>query len=590
MMLDSLRPSLYYLGFVANLLFGLRFFWQWIQSEKQGKSVVPTSFWMTSLLGNGLMALHGWIQLQFPICLIQVLNLAIAWRNLNLKSSRPAALKPFLWIMGAAVSGITLLFLLQNHSLGMRPPVLPWSGEQASSFSWVWHLLGILGMALFAIRFWVQWYLAEKGKKSVLGPSFWWLSCVGGSLSLLYFIRLHDVVNMIGYSLGLVPYIRNLMLLKPKASGVKQKRNESVYLFAGEQSGDLLGGHLVQALRNQAPSLSFFGVGGPEMGKAGMQITHPMDRFQVMGFSDVIKALPRLYFDFRAIKREILTKCPAAVVLIDYADFNLRLAKALRKGGYQGKLIHYVCPSVWAWRKNRVFSLAKTLDTLLSILPFEGACFSQTSLPVRYVGHPLVAALDHHSYDSNWKIEGKVIALFPGSRKHEIIANLPLQIEAAKLLGPEYTIAVSCARPQLHPLIESLIPEGIPIIPGDKRYELMRSACGALATSGTVILELGLHSVPTVATYKLSSFNYLLGRYLFRIHLRFYTLVNIICERQVYPEFIHRDLSAKEIAHALNEMVLSPDKCHSDCLYLRQVLDSRDASHEAALTIRELLA
>ncbi len=586
-MLDSLRSLLYPLGFVANLLFAGRFLVQWIQSEKKGQSVVSRTFWRLSFVANLSMCLHAYIQLQFPVCLIQALNATIAWRNLNLMGKRICRLNTTLLVMAASALLVSVLFFLQGTHEWMRPPTLPWTTTHASHATFAWHLAGFFGIVLFASRYWVQWWFAEKHQTSFLGKSFWWISCVGALFSLAYAIRLFDPVNILGFSLGLIPYVRNLMLMRKKP--LLTSDTNSLFLFAGEQSGDVLGGNLVRALHHAAPSMHLYGVGGTEMQRAGMEITHPMERFQVMGISDVVKALPRLATDFRKIKQEILTKQPAGVVLIDYADFNMRLSRALRKAGYRGKIIHYVCPSVWAWRKNRVKSLAKTLDHLLSILPFEKECFTQTQLPVTYVGHPLVGAIDTHTYDPAWTFTRPLIALFPGSRRHEIALNLPVQLAAARKFAPGYTIAVSVARPSLEDLICPLVDDSIILVPAEKRYELMRSADGALATSGTIILELGLHSVPTVATYQLATFNYLIGRYALRLRLPFYTLVNIICGKEVYPEFIHKELSVDDIATALKILLDNPTHCHQECARLRELLQRHDASHQAAQTILQTL-
>lgn len=591
MAFDSLRPFLYPLGIAAHLLFGLRFFFQWIQSEKKGASVVPKNFWRFSLIGNLLMSLHGYLQLQLPVCLIQALNAMIAWRNLNLMQTHTLRKRTFLTGLALLLFLLSYLFTLQGNFHWMRSPSLPWSSESTLHLPWIWHLFGFAGMVLFASRFWIQWWLAEKKQRSYLGKSFWWISCVGGFCSLLYFIQLKDAVNILGYSIGLIPYIRNLMLMQKQQFKQKPIDKNSLYLLAGEQSGDLLGGKLIEVLKEKTPLISLFGVGGSAMKRAGMHISHPMERLQVMGFSDVFKTLPRLYRDYQKIKREILEKQPAGVVMIDYPDFNMLLAKSLRKRGYRGKLIHYVSPSVWAWRKKRVYTLANTLDHLLTILPFEKDSFTSTSLPVTYVGHPLVATIKNYPYDPNWLLPKPHVAIFPGSRRNEITLNLPLQLAAARRLGSDYTLAISSARPEFDTLIRSFIGDNTSyvLVPNERRYELMRSADAALATSGTVTLELGLHGVPTCVTYRLAQLNYFLGRYIFRIHLPFYTLVNIICEKEVYPEFIHKKLDPSEIATALQTMLENPNPCKEACKQLSLLLENRDASVEAAQTIEKVL-
>lgn len=286
-------------------------------------------------------------------------------------------------------------------------------------------------------------------------------------------------------------------------------------------------------------------MGGELMGKAGMEVIAPMPH--VMGITDVIKALPKLYKTFRKLKKWILKEQPDAVVFIDYAEFNLLMAKALRKKGFRGKLIHYVSPSVWAWRKSRIKQLAATLDHLLTILPFEKAYFKQTSLPVTYVGHPLAkTVIKQEKLD----LPQGTVALFPGSRVSEIKRNLPLQLAAAK----GKPVAVSVARAGLKPLIHSLAPEAL-LVPGEKRSLLMSSCQAAIATSGTITFELALHNVPTVVTYKLSAINYFLGRHVFRIHIPYFSLPNLISQKELFPEFIHSRIFAHEVANSLDRLI-----------------------------------
>jgi lipid-A-disaccharide synthase len=370
---------------------------------------------------------------------------------------------------------------------------------------------------------------------------------------------------------------------------MSHREGKTLFLFAGEQSGDLLGGNLIQALKQVAPSLSFKGIGGSHMQQAGLDRFLSMERFQVMGFVNVLYSLPRLYVDFKKIHKEITQSNPAAVILIDYPDFNMRLASKLRKQGYKGKIIHYVCPSVWAWRKKRIHHLARTLDHLLAILPFEPPFFSKTPLPVTFVGHPLVTMIDQYSPTSH-TFSKPLIAIFPGSRAHEIASNLPIQLEAANRLGTTYQIAISVARPELQDLIQRYASPGALLVPCEKRYELMRAATCALATSGTIVLELGLHHVPTVVTYQLSPTNYYLGRYFFRIYLTHYTLVNIICGQEVFPEFVHKRLSPDSIAKSLKHLIEKPERCLKECTRLRELLTTQDASLNAANTILKVIA
>ncbi len=334
----------------------------------------------------------------------------------------------------------------------------------------------------------------------------------------------------------------------------------TLFFFAGEPSGDLLGAPLINS------SYSCVGVGGPAMQEAGLKPLFDFEAFQVMGFSSVIPALPRILILLHRIKRWIVRHNPQGVVLIDYAEFNLLLAKKLRQAGYRGKIIQYVCPSIWAWRRKRKRVLEEHVDHLLVLLPFEKRLFER--LPVSYVGHPLREVLARHRYSK--RFEG--IALFPGSRMEEVRENLPIQLEAARRL--KEPLYVSVAHPKLLPLIERLAPD-CTLVPASERYDLMRSAKGALATCGSVILELGFHQTATVVTYKLSPLHYFLARRIFKIRLPYYSLVNLIADRELYPEFIHKRLDPAEIAEALERVMAAPPPitlCEEATLNPREVL------------------
>lgn len=225
--MEDWRVMLYPLGFLSNLAFGARFIVQWLQSELKGRSVIHRSFWQLSLLGNLLLAFHSFIQIQYHVCLIQVCNGIIAYRNLDLMrhDRPPLPLKKVLQWLALGVFFTSLSFLIQNIvSIGQWNATwfrLPSFMDMAQHHpvSWIWHAFGFLGYLLFSSRFWVQWWEAEKAQASRLELPFWWLSLSGAVLSLLYFFYIRDPVNLIGPLIGLIPYIRNLMLIY-KAKGV----------------------------------------------------------------------------------------------------------------------------------------------------------------------------------------------------------------------------------------------------------------------------------------------------------------------------------------------------------------------------------
>jgi len=364
---------------------------------------------------------------------------------------------------------------------------------------------------------------------------------------------------------------------------------KSIFLLAQEASADVLGAQLMQWLLEKEPDLQFTGVGGKQMQELGLVSICPITDFEIMGFTAIIKAAFGLFKNFRKLKRTILRLNPDMVISIDYPDFNMLLGRALRKKKYAGKLIHYVVPSVWAWRKKRIQTFEKHYDLLLSILPFEKELFKKGPLEVAYIGHPLCEKIKHHSYDCDWKPDARnYISIFPGSRTHEIQDNLELQIQAAQKLQTEgLKVSISCANEHQKGLIEKIVkkyPDFDPIlVPSSLRYEHMRATKIALATCGTVILELALHKTPTLVIYKISRINYFLGRYIFRIRLPHFSLPNIILKKELFPEVIGQKLTLTEIELALQK--LQKKEVDGDCTQLMNQLsqDSQKLCKEAIL-------
>lgn len=380
-----------------------------------------------------------------------------------------------------------------------------------------------------------------------------------------------------------------------------------VFIFAGEPSGDMHGSRLIRHLKEKAPHLSLSGVAGPHMRQEGVKGPLNMEDFEVMGFSDVIKALPKLINHFYCIRNTILNTQPDGVVLIDYPGFNLRLAAALRKKGYRGKIIQYISPSVWAWGKHRIDQMERSLDLLLMIYPFEAELFAGRKLTVDYAGTPLKEYIHHHYYKLQWKQilsipeELPLIALFPGSRKGEIMRNLPILLEAAALLkqdGIQAAFAVSCFSKTTHDLLDQLLSrfpilkETIYRVPREYTYELMKDAKCAMAKSGTTILELALHHCPTVVVYQLSWLNRLYAKYLLKVNLPHYSIVNILAQREVFPELIEQGLNAENLYRHAKSLFQEGDQrkaCLLACKHLSHTLGGNDANNKAAESILKVL-
>lgn len=225
---DDWRVYLYPLGFLSIVFFGARFVIQWIQSERVHRSLTPPIFWQLSLIGNLLLFIHSFIQVQFHVSVIQACSAVISWRNLNLmqKKKPPYQLSIVLMIFFFAIVFTVGAFIIQNEFIDpnqswFRIPRASWQTHTPVTTSILWNLMGATAYFIFSLRFWVQWWLAEKAQRSELPLSFWWLSLSGGILSIIYFYHIGDSVNLISLTAGMVPYIRNIMLIYQQNNKLK---------------------------------------------------------------------------------------------------------------------------------------------------------------------------------------------------------------------------------------------------------------------------------------------------------------------------------------------------------------------------------
>ena len=374
--------------------------------------------------------------------------------------------------------------------------------------------------------------------------------------------------------------------------------NPDIFLFTGEASGDLHGEALLQSLYAKRPDLSIFGVGGKRMRATPFQSILAMEKFQVMGFIDVFLALPKIIQHFYFLRNQILQSNPKIALFIDYPGFSLRMEKHLKKKGFQGEIIHYICPSVWAWGKRRISFLEKNTDLLLSIFPFEKSFFSPL-FPVKYIGHPLVTRIKEAQIEPfPWAFGKKVISLFPGSRKKEIQRNFPLQLRALKtLLQHEGTLgAISLSQEAYRPLLEELVqkegldPTKLKWINSKEIYGLMQHSFLAIAKSGTVTLELAFHAIPTVVLYATSKLDFWIAWHLLKIRLPFYCIVNIAAKKEVFKEFFGPYTTQEN----LNQEVL---RLYQDTVYREgikelcaELLQSFGRANSSAIAAEELLS
>ena len=333
------------------------------------------------------------------------------------------------------------------------------------------------------------------------------------------------------------------------------------FLVAGEASGDLLGARLMQALKLKTKGkVRFAGVGGPRMVAEGIDLLFPQSDLAHMGLFELIRHLPLILRRIRETIEAVQTRRPAALVTIDSPDFSFRVAKKLK--GYGIPLIHYVAPTVWAWRPKRAKKVAQFLDHLLALLPFEPPYFTKEGLPCTFVGHPLVESDagkgDAARFRSTFDIteNAVLLALLPGSRMGEIKRLLPIFRETVMRLQVQFP-TLEIVVPTV-PHVERLVKEDVQKWPvpahftttdADK-YDAFAACRAALACSGTVSVELAMASLPTVIAYRIGAMTAFLYRRL--IKARFATLLNIMKDKEIMPEFLQQECTADKLAPAVS--------------------------------------
>lgn len=372
-----------------------------------------------------------------------------------------------------------------------------------------------------------------------------------------------------------------------------------IAIVAGEASGDLLGASLIRALKQYYPDADFVGVAGPHMLKAGAKTLFPMEKLSVMGFSEVIAKLFELLSLRNQVKNVFLKNPPDVYIGIDSPDFNLPIECALKKAGI--KTVHCNSPTIWAWRENRIYKIAKAVNLMLLLFPFEKAIYDKYQVPAVYIGHPLADRIPLIS-DKNaareklhLPLDKKIIALLPGSRGGEINYIGPVLLQAAKLClarDPDLIFISPAANTKRHEQFknqwQTLAPDlPLTIFDGQSQDVLAASDVVGLA-SGTAALETMLVNRPMTVVYKGSWLSYFIVRYLIKI--KNVSLPNILASEKLIPEFIQHEATAENIAHSLMcYFQESSEQLTERFTKLHQELQC-DASNKAAAEIKLLIS
>lgn len=366
------------------------------------------------------------------------------------------------------------------------------------------------------------------------------------------------------------------------------------YIIAGEASGDLHASNLIAAIKHKDAQAEIRAWGGDMMEKQGATIVKHYRDLAFMGFVEVILNLRTITRNLTFCKKDLLSFKPDVLILIDYPGFNLRIAEFAHK--HKIKVVYYISPQIWAWKKGRVHTIKRVVDKMLVILPFEKAFYDNYNVAVDFVGHPLLDALQKYPWQQekdfrkrNNFSEKPIIAMLPGSRKQEVAVMLKQMLATVKYF-PEYEFAIAAAPSLEMSFYQNIIGQSDVKVVQQQTYDLIKHAHAAMVTSGTATLETALIGTPEVVCYSGNRISYEIARRI--IDVKYISLVNLIMDREIVKELIQSDFNEKQLQKQLS-MLLPDGKYRQEMLSefesLRQKLGGSGASQEAADHIIELI-
>ena len=367
-----------------------------------------------------------------------------------------------------------------------------------------------------------------------------------------------------------------------------------IALVAGEASGDILGAGLMRALKAQHPAVEFIGVGGPLMQAEGLTSYFPMERLSVMGLVEVLGRLRELLARRKLLIKTLIEEKPDVFIGIDAPDFTLNIELKLRQAGI--KTVHYVSPSVWAWRQKRVLKIREGCDLMLTLLPFEARFYEEKGVPVRFVGHTLADAIPLQADRAAARAElglrdGPLVALMPGSRGGEVGRLGALFFDAAERLQaqkPGIRFVLPCASPQRRAQIETLLEgRSLPLTLLDGQSHLALAACDAvLIASGTATLEALLYKRPMVVAYRLAPLTFWILKRM--VKSPYISLPNLLAQRLLVPELLQDDATPEALAKTLLPLIDGGEEQTRGFDDIHRTL-RRDASNQAADAVLTLI-
>lgn len=336
-------------------------------------------------------------------------------------------------------------------------------------------------------------------------------------------------------------------------------------IVAGEASGEMYGAQIASAIRALSPATRFFGMGGNCMREAGVETLVDANVMAVMGLVEVVAHLPTIVNGFNTLKDKLRSDPPDLLILIDYPDFNLRLAKVAKKAGI--KVLYFISPQVWAWRSHRVHGIGRVVDMMAVLFPFEVPFYQRAGVPVTFVGHPLLDLVkptmgrDEALASLGLDPHRRCVGLFPGSRLSEVKKLLPVILDAARILKermPDLQFvlprATSLKDEDLAPHLSGAGVE-VAVVAG-RNHDVMTACDAVIAASGTVVMELALVGVPHVIIYKMSKFTYEVGKRV--INVPHIGISNIVAEKRMVKELLQDEAEPLPIADEIDALLNNP--------------------------------
>jgi lipid-A-disaccharide synthase len=381
-------------------------------------------------------------------------------------------------------------------------------------------------------------------------------------------------------------------------AAVSVPRPRKIFVSSGEPSGELYAALLVRELRGLLPPFEAFGLGGDALAGEGVRLIAHVRDLAVVGLLEVVRHIPRLRRIFHRALAEVDRERPDLAVLVDYAGFNLRLARKLHARGVP--IVYYVSPQVWAWRQGRVRTIRETVRQMLVLFPFEPAFYARHQVAAVFVGHPLVDRVEPCGDRKTARAalglarERPLVALLPGSRRQEIRYNLPPLLGAVRRLQavrPDLQFALAAA-PNLDAAALRAMVGDLPVtILAGRATELLGAADLAVLASGTATVEAALVGTPMIVVYRVSPVSYALGKRFVKVP--HYAMVNLIAGRRLVPELIQHDLTPERVSHEVLSLLSNPAAMRdveAGLAEVRSALGERGASRRAAIAVAAVLA